>query len=47
MSERGVVRKGAFADLVLFDAHRIADKATYDNPRQICAGIERVMVNGQ
>jgi N-acyl-D-aspartate/D-glutamate deacylase len=47
LSERGVVREGAFADLVLFDADRIADQATYDNPRQMCTGIERVMVNGQ
>lgn len=47
LSERGVVREGAFADLVLFDAHRIADQATYDNPRQMSVGIERVMVNGQ
>lgn len=47
LSERGVVREGAFADLVLFDANRIADRATYDHPRQMCAGIERVMVNGQ
>ena len=49
-SRRGDVRspgEGAFADLVLFDADRIADQATYDNPRQTCTGIERVMVNGQ
>lgn len=47
LTDRGIVREGAFADLVLFDANRVADKASYDSPRQMCEGIERVMVNGQ
>ena len=47
LHDRGVLREGAFADLVLLDPLRVQDKATYENPRQMCEGIERVMVNGQ
>ncbi|WP_291925156.1 D-aminoacylase [Limnohabitans sp.] len=46
LHDRGVLREGAFADLVLLDPARIQDRATYENPRQMCEGIERVMVNG-
>ncbi len=45
--DRGVLRVGGYADLVLLDPSRIQDKATYENPRLMCEGIERVMVNGQ
>ena len=44
---RGLLRKGYFADLVIFDEARINDKATYENPRQFPEGIEYVIVNGQ
>ena len=47
LTDRGVLREGAFADLVLLDPALIQDKATYENPRLMCEGIERVMVNGQ
>lgn len=47
LTDRGVLREGAFADLVLLDPERVRDTATYENPRQMCEGIERVMVNGQ
>ncbi|PUE55609.1 N-acyl-D-amino-acid deacylase family protein [Limnohabitans parvus] len=47
LHDRGLLREGAFADLVLLDPARIQDKATYENPRQMCEGIERVMVNGE
>ena len=46
MSDRGTVREGSFADLVLFDAGSIADLATFDDPHQAPAGISRVYVNG-
>ena len=45
--DRGVVRVGAQADLVAFDAARVADLATYDDPQQYPAGIEHVLVNGR
>lgn len=46
LKDRGVLEKGAFADLVIFDSERIRDTATYDNPRQFAEGIEYVVVNG-
>jgi N-acyl-D-amino-acid deacylase len=44
--DRGVVRAGSFADLVVFDPQRVADRATYDDPHQLSVGIERVLVGG-
>jgi N-acyl-D-amino-acid deacylase len=44
--DRGVVRRGAHADLVVFDAERIIDRATYEEPKRPAEGIELVMVNG-
>jgi N-acyl-D-aspartate/D-glutamate deacylase len=46
LADRGVLRAGAFADLVLFDPARIADVATYADPHHPPAGIARVFVNG-
>lgn len=45
--DRGIIREGCFADLVLFDPDRIIDRATYDHPRQFAEGIHSVIVNGQ
>jgi N-acyl-D-amino-acid deacylase len=44
---RGVLQEGAFADVIVFDADKIADPATYDNPRQDAIGVDHVAVNGQ
>jgi N-acyl-D-amino-acid deacylase len=44
--ERGLIREGFRADLCLFDAARIADQATYDDPHRYAAGIALVVVNG-
>jgi N-acyl-D-amino-acid deacylase len=47
LEDRGVIRKGAAADLVVFDFERIRDNSTYDDPRRYPDGIEWVMVNGK
>lgn len=44
---RGVLRKGAFADVVVFDAESIIDRADFKQPKQTAAGIDTVLVNGQ
>src|SRR5205823_13180462 len=44
--DRGAIRPGAFADLVVFDPARIDDVATYGEPRRAPSGIRAVYVNG-
>lgn len=46
LKDRGVVREGAHADLVVFDADKIRDLATYEQPLQQSLGIDYVLVNG-
>lgn len=46
LRDRGVIREGAFADLVLFDFERIESTATFEQPEQVARGIHRVWVNG-
>ncbi|MDQ1446534.1 MAG: N-acyl-D-amino-acid deacylase, partial [Acidimicrobiaceae bacterium] len=47
LHDRGVVAAGAAADLVCFDPETVADRATYESPRQAPAGIPHVFVNGR
>jgi N-acyl-D-amino-acid deacylase len=47
LRDRGAVREGLAADLCLFDAGKIADRATYTEPFQYNEGIEYVFVNGE
>ncbi len=44
--DRGEVRNGAFADLVIFDPEVVGDRATYAQPHQMSEGIDQVLVNG-
>lgn len=46
LAQRGEVRVGYHADLVLFDADRVRDAATFEQPQQPAHGIEAVWVNG-
>jgi N-acyl-D-aspartate/D-glutamate deacylase len=45
--DRGLLRPGFSADLVVFDLDRIRDKATYQNPHQLAEGMVHVLVNGR
>jgi N-acyl-D-amino-acid deacylase len=45
--DRGAIEAGRAADLVLFDADRVIDRATYENPHAPSLGIEKVWVNGE
>jgi N-acyl-D-amino-acid deacylase len=47
LNERGEIREGWFADVVVFDPAHIRDMATYENPLARSEGIARVVVNGQ
>jgi len=46
LADRGVIREGAWADLVLFDAQSVVDTATYTKPHTYPEGIPFVIVNG-
>jgi N-acyl-D-amino-acid deacylase len=46
LAGRGLIRKGYYADLTLFDPEKIMDTATYADPVRTAEGIERVWVNG-
>jgi N-acyl-D-amino-acid deacylase len=47
LTDRGMLREGAYADLVLFDPDTIADAATFERPKTPAKGIAEVFVNGR
>jgi dihydroorotase/N-acyl-D-amino-acid deacylase len=46
LSDRGVLRAGSFADVVVFDPATIADQSTFAQPHRYPVGIDYVLVNG-
>jgi N-acyl-D-amino-acid deacylase len=45
-NDRGLLRKGMFADVVIFDPQTIGDRSTFENPHQYSVGVRDVFVNG-
>ena len=47
LKDRGQLRAGAFADVLIFDLARVNDAATYDKPHQFSEGFDDIIVNGE
>jgi N-acyl-D-aspartate/D-glutamate deacylase len=46
LADRGVLKAGMWADVVVFDPDRLTDKATFESPNQLSVGMDEVFVNG-
>jgi N-acyl-D-amino-acid deacylase len=46
LTDRGVLKQGMWADVVVFDPDQITDKATFEDPNQLSVGMQYVFVNG-
>lgn len=47
LSERGLIKTGFFADVVIFDPRQINDVATFEDPNRLSVGVRHVIVNGK
>ena len=47
LKDRGQLRAGAFADILIFDLAKVNDAATYTDPHQLSEGIDDILVNGE
>ena len=45
--ERGLIREGYFADVIVFDPNTVSDRSTYEQPELLAAGMKIVIVNGK
>ena len=46
LTDRGVLKTGMWADVVVFDPEKLTDRATFENPNQLSVGMDYVLVNG-
>jgi dihydroorotase/N-acyl-D-amino-acid deacylase len=46
LSDRGVLKTGLWADIVVFNPERVRDRSTFDNPNRLADGMDYVLVNG-
>jgi N-acyl-D-aspartate/D-glutamate deacylase len=46
IADRGLVKEGAFADVIVFDPARVRDRATFEEPELLAEGMRWVLVNG-
>jgi N-acyl-D-amino-acid deacylase len=47
LKDRGLLKEGMAADIVIFDEAEVNDKATFENPHQYSVGFKFIVVNGQ
>ena len=47
LRDRGAIAVGMFADVIVFDSTQLADRATYEKPRELAVGMRYVFVNGR
>ena len=46
LTDRGVLKQGMWADVVVFDPETVRDLATFDDPNRLSEGMEYVLING-
>src|SRR5688500_10104284 len=47
IKDRGVLTRGKYADVIVFDAAAFRDRSTYEQPTQLATGVKYVLVNGK
>jgi N-acyl-D-aspartate/D-glutamate deacylase len=47
IAQRGLLREGYFADVIVFDPNEVSDRSTYEQPERLAAGMKFVIVNGK